>query len=136
MQGSAYSADLFARVLDAHLYDLFEYWNSECEPTWLKNLHALIYTDDLILLATSREQIQMKLREICPDLFLIGLHLAKTKCQLLVSPCVPVAATIYFIDRILFQEVSSLVFVGVLIGFHITAAQMLGWENNEVVLVF
>ena len=48
MQGSAYSADLCARVLDAHLHVLFARWNSELAPTWLKNLHAILYADDLM----------------------------------------------------------------------------------------
>ena len=82
----------------------------------MKHLHAIIYADDLMLLATSREQM----------LSLIGLHLAKAKCQLLVSPCVPEIMPICFADGTPVQEVSSLVFLGILIGFQVTAAQTLG----------
>ena len=126
MQGSAYSADLFARVLDAHLHVLFCRWNSELAPTWLKDLHAIIYADDLMLLATSRAEMQLKLRQIREHLSLIGLHLAKVKCQLLVSPLVEIGPPVCFSDGTPVQEVESLVFLGVLIGFRVTAAQTLG----------
>ena len=126
MQGSAYSADLFARVLDAHLHVLFARWKSELEPTWLRDVHAIIYADDLMLLATSREEMQLKLRQIREHLSLIGLHLAKAKCQILVSPLVAAGPPVSFSDGTPVQEVESLVFLVVLIGFQVTAAQTLG----------
>ena len=126
MQGSACSADLFARGLDAHLHVLFTRWNLEFEPTWLKELHAIIYADDLMLLATSREEMQLKLRQMREHLSLISLHLAKAKCQMLVSPLVAAGGPVSFSDGTPVQEVESLIFLGVLIGFQVTAAQTLG----------
>ena len=63
LQGSAYSAELFARTLDFHMTALNEKWRCS-ETTWLGNadmtraLFMILFADDLLLLATSYDQLR------------------------------------------------------------------------------
>ena len=84
--GSSYSAEMFARVLDWHLSSLVATWKQEFGGTWLREMRAIIYADDIVLFATSMHEMQIKLRGIREHLKLIGLQLAPAKCQLMCSP--------------------------------------------------
>ena len=91
-------------------------WNAEFPACWLRDLHIILYTDDIMLLATSREELQSKLRQMHEHLALVGLCLAKQKCQFLV-PEGSVGPPVTFMDGTEVSPVSSVVFLGVLVGF-------------------
>ena len=56
LQGSVYSAEIFAKVVDDFLSPAMSCWNLQ-EPTWIQyagvGLYALIYADEIMLLARS-----------------------------------------------------------------------------------
>ncbi|OLQ14689.1 hypothetical protein AK812_SmicGene1123 [Symbiodinium microadriaticum] len=85
LQGSAYSADLFARTLDYHLRGLQDKWTQDY-PAWGDNLslpHFLLYADDIMLFAMSPREMQRKLHELADTLATIGLFVNPKKCSVL-----------------------------------------------------
>ena len=88
MQGSSYSAEIFARTLDRHLGKLLPFW-SKWSHSWLQDLQLILYADDILLLATSEAEMASKIQEIQKHLRLIGLHLADGKLQIIASPVIP-----------------------------------------------
>ncbi|CAE7221178.1 pol [Symbiodinium sp. CCMP2456] len=85
MQGSSYSADLFARVIDRHIRGLQPRWNAMF-PAWEDGLclpHFLLYADDILLFAMSAAELQRKLRDLTDSLQCIGLFINARKCQVL-----------------------------------------------------
>ena len=84
-------------------------------------MHAILYADDILLLATSMHEMRIKLHGIRDHLKLIGLQLAPAKCQFMCSPDLgnPV------LEFSLGQQV-KLVFLGILLGFAVTPTQTLG----------
>ena len=134
-QGSYYSAELFARVLDGHLGSLVATWKQEFGGSWLQDMHAIIYADDILLLATSTHEMRIKLQGIREHLKLIGLQLAVAKCQFMCSkdlgnplpessPGQPV------------KQVTSFVFLGVLLGFSVSPVQKLGRAMGRAMNTF
>ena len=93
LQGSAFSAELFARTLDFFVAPLTGEW-ARTETTWIRDsrgvpLFAIIYADDILLLATSTGQLVRMLNGLQDTLEAIGLQLARGKCQYIRSPDPP-----------------------------------------------
>ena len=93
LQGSAFSAKVFARTLDFYVAPLLLEWR-DTEATWIRGssgepLFAIIFADDILLLATSKDQLVRMLNNLQDTLGAIGLHLAKGKCQFIRSPDLP-----------------------------------------------
>ena len=61
--------------------------------TWIQarglSLRAILYADDILLLATSYEELRSKIRDVQHVLAPLGLQLSWDKCKLLRSPSVP-----------------------------------------------
>ncbi|CAE7658861.1 unnamed protein product, partial [Symbiodinium necroappetens] len=77
MQGSAFSADVFSRVVDWFLGDLLPAM-SEVEPAWEEHVanlpHFLVYADDITVFATTEVALQAKATPIQgePRLLFLG----------------------------------------------------------------
>ena len=86
MQGSAFSADLFSRIMDWYLGPLLPGFAARC-PEWEECVqglpHFLIYADDLIIFADTEESLQWKVRQIVQTLKMIGLSVNPSKCKVL-----------------------------------------------------
>ncbi|CAE7267543.1 pol, partial [Symbiodinium necroappetens] len=78
MQGTAYSADVFSRVMDFFLSPLSDRFD-ELFPGWTcPNLglpHFIIYADDIMLFADTPVALQFKLQEVVDVLSTIGIWL-------------------------------------------------------------
>ena len=94
LQGSPYSAEIFARTLDFYLGALTELW-FDSEDTWLQSLDpggkfrkifTLLYADDLILLATSHAQATRMLQQVIATFGAIGLKLSLGNANLSLLP--------------------------------------------------
>ena len=62
MQGSTYSAEIFARVLDWHLHSLVLEWAQTFASNWFPDLHLVLYANDILLLACTESELQAKLQ--------------------------------------------------------------------------
>ena len=89
MQGTAYSADVFSRVMDFFLTPLheefdrsFEEWNQP--PLGLP--HFIIYADDIILFADSEVSLQRKLQAVVDSLAPLGLEVNPEKSKVMTCP--------------------------------------------------
>ena len=85
MQGSSYSADLFARVIDFQLRGLRDRWSDQY-PQWKDAIglqHFLLYADDVMLFAMNAAELQAKLRDLTDTLAAIGLFVNPGKCCVL-----------------------------------------------------
>eukprot|EP00439_Symbiodinium_sp_Y106_P051991 s2052_g6.t4 len=85
LQGSSYSAELFARCVDYYLAKTNASWQ-EHEVTWLQSsdgrkMFLTPFADDLIILGASRDQAQRLLRDTEDTLNAIGLHFNAKKCR-------------------------------------------------------
>ena len=132
VQGSSYSAELFARTIDYFIGPLVEK-RSASEPTWIKSsdpngdyrrLYNLLFADDIVLLATSYDQAQRLLVDIMDTLSAIGLSLALDKCKFIHSPDLPLAPLV--VREVDVSHVSTFLFLGVIMGFGITSQTILG----------
>ncbi|CAE7836810.1 nmt [Symbiodinium sp. CCMP2592] len=130
LQGSAFSAELFARCLDHFLGPLVLSWESQ-ESTWLRDssgrpLFLILYADDLLVLATCASQLERLLDEIQATLDAIGLSLARNKCQYIQSPdlCGSEPVCPRGFEKPL-ELVDSFTFLGILVGFSITCQMTL-----------
>ena len=132
VQGSSYSAEVFARTLDFFLGSLVSLW-SEREHTWVQStdpngqhhcLFNLLYADDIILVATSYEQAVRLLEGVIDTLSAIGLTLALDKCKFIVSSDLGVCPLV--VRDVEVRHVSSFKFLGVLVGFGISSQAVLG----------
>ena len=130
-QGSSYSAELFARVLDHFISPLLHTWITKF-PTWLKDsrgvmLHAILYADDIVLLFPSRSYALMMLTEARDTLKATGLHLALEKCQFICSPgqdrspLVPEG----FPADLPVKHAEAFLYLGILVGFNLSCATVL-----------
>ena len=131
VQGSSYSAELFARTLDFYLGAVVSKWKSS-EPTWIQSmdpngvfhqLYNLLFADDIVLLATSFEQASRMLVDVIDALSAIGLTLALDKCKYISSPDLPVVPLV--VRGIDIRPVSSFRFLGILMGFGISSQTIL-----------
>ena len=125
LQGSSYSAEIFARVVDFYLGDVLDDWQAR-EDTWLVSyssshptkLFNILFADDLVLLACSFAQMQRMLKQVQMCLAAIGLSLSFRKCSILAAPAL--AKEVIMIDGQEIPQVLSFTFLGVLIGFHLS----------------
>ena len=64
LQGTSFSADIFSRVLDFFLKELFQGWrrNEHAVFQHYRLPHALLFADDILLFATATDEMQYKLR--------------------------------------------------------------------------
>ena len=130
LQGSSYSAEIFARTVDYFLGDLIKQWQLT-ESTWISaevggvevKLFNILFADDLILLATSFTQLQRMLIQVRDCLAVIGLSLSLKKCQVLAAPFVQKASI--EIDGTTLELVDHFRFLGVLIGFKLSCQAVL-----------
>ena len=130
-QGSSYSAELFARVLDHFVSHLFHKWR-ERYPTWIQDeqgtsLHAILYADDVVLLASSREHMLGMLQELKSTLAAIGLHLALDKCFFICSPGLDTSPLILpGVDSTLaIKHSEAFIYLGILVGFGVSCGTAL-----------
>ena len=135
MQGSSYSAELFARVLDWHLHSLVAEWSQRYPSNWFPSLHLILYADDILLLAASEAEMQFKLQGIHKHLELIGLRLATHKCQLISSTHCS-APNVLHPNSVPVQVVQSFVFLGILVGFAVTPEQTLSRSLTRAMHAF
>ena len=127
VQGSAYSAEIFARVLDWFLGPLWDTWDRKYPNSWVTDgsriLHAILYADDLLLVATSLSEAQEKLCDLQAHLQAIGLFLSAPKCKVMHSAGVqgdPVSP-----NGLPLEVLTRMVFLGVTVGFGIKALETL-----------
>ena len=81
LQGTAYSAILFGRVVDFFLGPLIRAWEARW-PHW-KLPFLLLYADDVLLLAPSTVLLQQMTQEVVDLLSTLGLHVNPAKCAVL-----------------------------------------------------
>ena len=129
LQGSSFSAELFARALDHYLSPLIEEWEKH-EPTWIRDcngkpMYVIIYADDLLVLATDAMQLTRLLNQLQDSLQAIGLQLARHKCQYIRSPDLPPTPVKPHRFEKPLEEVTHFVFLGILIGFAVTCQMTL-----------
>ena len=77
MQGTAYSADVFSRVIDHFLGPLHERFCEQFSSDQMKLAaipHFIIYADDIILFADSPASLQSKLQHVIDVLATLGLQ--------------------------------------------------------------
>ena len=118
LQGSSYSAEIFARTVDFYLGELVQQWQ-ETESTWISmdsggaliKLLNILCADDLILLATSFCQLQRMLIQVRDCLAAIGLTLSLKKCQILAAPFVQKEKI--EIDGTVHEQVDHFKFLGI-----------------------
>ena len=130
-QGSSYSAELFARVLDHFIAPMLHRWRDKF-PTWLQDkrgvmIHAILYADDIVLLCPSRQDALLMLRDIRDTLHAIGLQLALEKCQFICSPGQdpsPLTPSGFPADQPI-KHAEAFTYLGVLVGFNVSCATVL-----------
>ena len=85
LQGTAFSADLFSRVLDHFVAGLIPRWEENQHDVFRKYSlpHALLFADDILLFASTTSELQFKLRSLQLTLESIGLRLNLDKCSVL-----------------------------------------------------
>ena len=134
LQGSSYSAELFARCVDHFLTPLNKKWH-ESEQTWLqtpegRKLFLSPFADDLVLIATSRAQAQRLLSDCEQVLGAIGLEFNSKKCKYIQTPGLPKFPLNLSNGLVAWQQ--SFVFLGVLIGFQLTCVAVLSARMTQV----
>ena len=131
LQGSSYSAEVFARTVDYFLGEVIRGWQQD-ETTWIRmeiseghylKLLNILFADDLVLLATSYTQLQRMLYQVRDCLAAIGLQLALKKCQVLAAPFVQKEEI--RIDDTILEQVEYFKFLGIIIGFRLCCQAVL-----------
>ena len=82
MQGTAYSADVFSRVLDYFLGPLHERFCAQfgrAETAALSLPHFIVYADDIVLFSDTPSGLQCKLQQIVDVLATLGLQVNPDK---------------------------------------------------------
>ena len=135
LQGSSYSAELFARCVDYYLAKTSSSWQ-EHEVTWLQSsdgrkMFLTPFADDLIILGTSREQAQRLLRDIEDTVNAIGLHFNAKKCKFLRPPGMS-DRPLHLRNGQPLQAQDSLVFLGVLLAFNLTCYAVVAARMTQV----
>ena len=85
LQGTSFSADLFARTLDFFVSGTLSQWCRSSHDIFrrLDLPHVLLYADDILVLASSAAELQVKLHDLQNCLSAIGLHINTAKCSVL-----------------------------------------------------
>ena len=137
LQGTPFSAELFGRVLDHFLGDTWQDWNARFD-TWIQArgcyLHAILYADDVLLVATSYPELRAKLQDVQRVLQPLGLHLALEKCKLLVSLAAPREE--FTVGEQVLEQVDTLLFLAVLLGFTVNSCMTLSARTVRATNVF
>ena len=125
MQGSAFTADVFSRVVDWFLGDLLPAM-SEVEPAHVANLpHFLVYADDITVFATTEVALQAKVRMLVSTLAVLGLHINPAKCRVL-HDCEATCPGLWLPGKATpIQGEASLLFPGVPLGHGVNAATIM-----------
>ena len=84
LQGTAYSAILFSRVVDSFLGPLIRSWEQRW-PSW-ELPHLLLYADDILVAARGPEDLQFKVQQVADVLSALGLQVNRAKCSVLDTP--------------------------------------------------
>ena len=79
LQGTAYSAILFSRVVDHFLGPLIRSWEQRW-PSW-ELPHLLLYADDILIAARGPEDLQFKVQQVADVLSTLGLQVNRAKCS-------------------------------------------------------
>ena len=135
LQGSSYSAELFARCVDHYLAGAQAKWQQE-EATWLQTeqwdkLFLAPFADDLVLLGTTRDQTQRLLKDSESTLQAIGLYFNSKKCKFLRSPGLSSRPLILGNGSLVECE-DTMLFLGILLGFHLTCVAVLAARMAKV----
>ena len=135
LQGSSYSAELFARCVDHYLAGAQAKWQQE-ESTWLQTeqgdkLFLAPFADDLVLLGTTRDQTQRLLKDSEITLQAIGLYFNSKKCKFLRSPGLSSRPLILGNGSLVECE-DTMLFLGILLGFHLTCVAVLAARMAKV----
>ena len=137
VQGAPYSAELFARVVHSHLGAVHMQWQRD-EVTWLTtylcHLFLVLYTDDIVVLATTCQQLTRMMADVQRCLELIGLRLSVAKSQVLVGSNVPSARV--FMGRQVVKCAPSLVYIGILMGFTVACTEVAVHRITKAVAAF
>ncbi|CAE7828197.1 unnamed protein product [Symbiodinium sp. CCMP2592] len=134
LQGSSYSAELFARCIDYFLTPTNSKWQ-DTEDSWLKDpsgrkLFLTPFADDLVLLATSRAQAQRLLADSEATLQAIGLRFNPKKCKYLQTPGFPEEPLHLSAGEVQYE--STFLFLGILMGFQLTCLMILQARMTKV----
>ena len=134
LQGSSYSAELFARCIDHYLSPLNDTW-CQNENSWLTTqegakLFLAPFADDLVLLATSKEQAQRLLADCEKCLEAIGLRFNHKKCKYIQSPGFSKSPLKLKSGDVCWQ--ANFIFLGVLLGFQLTCLAVLSARIAKV----
>ena len=78
-------------------------------------LHAILYADDLLLIATSVQEARRKLADLQAQLVAIGLQLSVSKCKCMLSP--RVKASTITIEGQEMERNERMTCLGILLGF-------------------
>ena len=139
LQGSAYSAELFAKILDWWLLRLLKEWNDAFPNHWCRSpsqiLHCILYADNLVLLASSWDEAERKLRNLIKHLQAIGLNVSIHKCSVIASSANG-EGSVRLPDGRLLPRVDTFVFLGVLQGFGVTSQQVLALSLTKAMNSF
>ncbi|CAE7607306.1 unnamed protein product [Symbiodinium sp. CCMP2592] len=138
LQGSSYSAELFARCIDYFLTPTNAKWQ-DIEESWLKDpsgrkLFLTPFADDLVLLATSRAQAQRLLSDSEATLQAIGLRFNAKKCKYLQTPGFPEEPLNLSAGEVKYE--STFLFLGILMGFQLTCLMILQARMAKVSSAF
>ena len=134
LQGSSYSAELFARCVDFYMSFARQEWQQR-EETWLqtpegRKLFLTPFADDLVLIATSRDQAVRLLEDTVRTLGAIGLRMNWRKCKYIQTPGLPKNPLKPCGTDI--QWAQSFVFLGILIGFQLSCQAVLAARMTKV----
>ncbi|OLP76043.1 Retrovirus-related Pol polyprotein from type-2 retrotransposable element R2DM, partial [Symbiodinium microadriaticum] len=135
LQGSSYSAELFARCVDFYMSFTNSEWQQR-EDTWLqtqagRKLFLTPFADDLVLLATSREQAGRLLQDTVKCLGAIGLKMNWKKCRYVQTPGFPKTPLTSCGADV--QWTQSFIFLGILIGFQLSCHAVLAARMTKEV---
>ncbi|CAE7393070.1 unnamed protein product [Symbiodinium necroappetens] len=129
MQGSAFSADVFSRLMDWALKPQTEEMET-LFPSWSESIqgipHFLIYADDLIVFADSERALQTKVTMLIRALQRIGLEVNPAKCKVLHEPGGETCPGIWLpATACPLKGEDQLVFLGVPVGHNVGASVIL-----------